>query len=349
MTELVPHSDEIVTAVSLLAHTPPPRGAADPYLAYKDSLDSPESKTTMMRCLDRIALMIIEAEIDGPLPRDHPPVTGAGRSWWLLRYEHTSRIRGLLLEMGWSPSNVNKHLSALRRVLQECKYLGLMTADEYDAAARIKNVDAKREKAGRSLNPDELSSMLRASVDVDGPSGVRNAALIGILWCTGARREEVANIVLERYNAGARALRIIGKGNKERTVYIHPRVLPHLDAWLALLGTRRGPMFRPIDRWGHVRPDAMSKRAIGMVVARVRARAGLPPLSTHDFRHTFIGDLLDKGVDLATVQALVGHASPVTTAAYDRRPELVKREAVDSLDFPGAHSATPPLDADTEE
>ncbi|TYK45464.1 tyrosine-type recombinase/integrase [Actinomadura decatromicini] len=304
----------------------------------------------MTRCLDRIALMILEAEIGGPLPRDHPPVTGAGRSWWLLRYEHTSRIRALLVARGWSPSNVNKHLSALRRVLEECKFLGLMTADEYDAAARIKNVEAKREKAGRSLDSDELFSMLRVCANVDGASGVRDAALISVLWCTGARREEVANILLERYDAGARALRIIGKGNKERTVYIHPQVLPHLNAWLALLGARRGPMFRPVDRWGHVRSDSMSKRAIGMVVARVRARAGLPPLSTHDFRHTFIGDLLDKGVDLATVQALVGHASPVTTASYDRRPERVKREAVDSLDFPGPQAATPPLaDDDTEE
>jgi site-specific recombinase XerD len=334
VTELVPHDTEALSAPHLLALTPRPAGTADPYLVYKDSLDSPESKTTMTRCLDRIALIIFEEEIGGPLPQGHPPVTGQGRSWWLLRYEHTSRIRALLLEQGWSPSNVNKHLSALRRVLEECKFLGLMTSDEYDAAARIKNLDAKREKAGRSLDPDELSAMLSVCTNVDGPSGVRDAALIGVLWCTGARREEVANILLERYDAGARALRIIGKGNKERIVYIHPRVLPHLNAWLALLGTRRGPMFRPVDRWGHVRSNAMSKRAIGMVVARVRARAGLPPLSTHDFRHTFIGDLLDKGVDLATVQALVGHASPVTTASYDRRPERVKREAVDSLDFP---------------
>lgn len=334
MTELVPHNGAPVLGGSLLATTPPPHGAADPYLVYRNSLDSAESKTTMTACLDRIARIVLEEEIGESLPRDHP-VTGAGRSWWLLRYEHTSRIRALLLEKPWSPSHVNKHLSALRRVLKECQYLGLMTADDYESAARIKNVHAKREKAGRNLNPDELASMLRVCETVEGPAGVRDAALIGVLWCTGARREEVANIVLERYNAGSRALLIVGKGNKERTVYIHPRVLPHVDAWLSLLGTRRGPMFRPVDRWGHVRDGAMSKRAIGMVVARVRARAGLPPLSTHDFRHTFIGDLLDKGVDLATVQALVGHASPVTTAAYDRRPERVKQDAVDSLDYPG--------------
>ncbi len=341
MTELAPHSAAAVPAGALLALTSPPHGAADPYLVYRNSLDSAESKTTMTACLDRIARMVIEEEIGEPLPRDHP-VTGAGRAWWLLRYEHTSRIRDLLVATGWSPSHVNKHLSALRRVLKECQYLGLMTADQYESAARIKNLHGKREKAGRNLNPNELASMLRVCRTTEGPGGVRDAALIGVLWCTGARREEVANIVLENYNAGARALKLTGKGNKERTVYIHPQVLPHLDAWLSLLGTRRGPMFRPVDRWGHVRDGAMSKRAIGMVVARVRAKAGLPPLSTHDFRHTFIGDLLDKGVDLATVQALVGHASPVTTAAYDRRPEQVKQAAVDRLDYPGDNRSETP-------
>ncbi|MGW6500259.1 tyrosine-type recombinase/integrase [Nonomuraea angiospora] len=57
----------------------------------------------------------------------------------------------------------------------------------------------------------------------------------------------------------------------------------------------------------------------------------------HDhFRRTFIGELLDAGVDLATAQALVGHASPATTARYDRRPERTRRAAVDKLGTPEA-------------
>ncbi|SDG73919.1 YCII-related domain-containing protein [Sinosporangium album] len=54
----------------------------------------------------------------------------------------------------------------------------------------------------------------------------------------------------------------------------------------------------------------------------------------HDFRRTFIGELLDAGVDLATAQVLVGHSSPATTARYDRRPERRRREAVDRLRLP---------------
>lgn len=65
-----------------------------------------------------------------------------------------------------------------------------------------------------------------------------------------------------------------------------------------------------------------------------RVQAGLRRLTWHDFRRTFAGNLLDNGNDLLTVQNLMGHASPTTTAAYDRRGKAVKRRASRNLRVP---------------
>jgi integrase len=64
-------------------------------------------------------------------------------------------------------------------------------------------------------------------------------------------------------------------------------------------------------------------------------RAGIPSISPHDLRRSYVSDLLDRKVDLATVQALVGHADPVVTARYDRRPARARAEAVECLSVPG--------------
>jgi site-specific recombinase XerD len=293
----------------------------------------------MRGCLDRIARLILEEENGGPLPADEP-VTGECREWWNLRYEHTTRIRTMLLEQhDWTYTYVNKHLSALRRVLKECWRLGEMTAEDYHRAIDIPSIEGSRRKVGRSIHEDELAAMLRVCEEGGGPSGRRNAALVAVLWSTGIRRAEAAGALIERYDPGERSLRVIGKRNKERVVFVVPDAVPALDRWLSRLGVRKGPLFRRIDKWGNISEHGMSPVAIGDIVDRVRKSAGVPPLGPHDFRRNYAGLLLNSGADLATAQKLMGHASPTTTAGYDPRPEDVLREASDKLRMSSPKSA----------
>lgn len=326
MTDLEPAPTPLPVIAATTAVPP-----ADPYEVYLSSLESAESRRTMRGALDRIAKILTEDDT----------ATGAGQPWWGLRYEHTAKVRAALIDYrdaknpdGYSPTHINKHLIALRRVLRVCWRMGLMTAEDYQRAADIKNVKGKRLVAGRSIHRDELGAMLRTAGDDEGPAGVRNRALVAILYCTGIRRAEAASLLIENYDHAERQLRIIGKGNKERAVPVALAAVPVLNDWLNLLGTRRGPMFRPIDRHGNIRDGAMTPRAIGYIVDRTRKRAGLPPLATHDFRRTFIGDFIDAGGDLAQAQRIAGHASVTTTAQYDRRPGRALRAAVDRLSLP---------------
>lgn len=326
-----------MTAVEL-APTPPlpalpveQRPTHDPYQVYLDSLDSAESKRTMKGALDRIAKMQTGDEA----------ATGAWQPWWLLRYEHTTAIRAALINYrdakhpnGYSPTHINKHLIALRRVLRVCWRLGLMTADDYQRAADIPSVKGSRLLAGRNIHHDELAAMLKVCDEEEGPAGVRDGALMALLYATGIRRFEAASALIENYDHAERTLRIVGKRNKERAVPIMKDAVPPLDRWIALLGARRGPLFRPIHKTGKVQDEPMTPRAIGYIVDRTRRKAGLAPLATHDFRRTFIGDFIDAGGDLAQAQQLAGHSSATTTVQYDRRPGRALRDAVDRMRLP---------------
>jgi integrase len=308
-----------------------------PYRVYLDTLDSEHSRRTMRGCLDRIARLV------------HPgATTGAGRPWWLLRYEHTVRIRTLLREGAGtgpppSPATVNKHLVALRRVLRECWRLGLMSAEDYERAADLRSVEAVRLPRGRHVPAAALSAALAGCDDDAPPAGRRDGALLAVLYTTGARRAEIAALSLADYDPAERSLRVRGKGDKERMVYVTQEAAERLDAWVAARGRAPGALFPPINKGGRCgRRGAagqlelahLTGQAVAAIVARRLGGAAASPHTPHDFRRTFIGELLDAGVDLATAQQLVGHASPATTARYDRRPERQRRAAVDRLRLP---------------
>jgi site-specific recombinase XerD len=319
--------DEPGTAVAEIAPRSalavPPRDGPTPYWVYLASLGSDESRRSMRGCLNHIA-----AGFPGP--------SGEAFPWHDLRYEHTVIIRAMIVAEGKSPSFVNKHLSALRGVLREAWRLGMMSAEDFHRAADIRELKGHREPAGRNIHGGEVAAMLAACAADDGPAGIRDAALIAFLQSTGARRAEAADALIERYDPRERSQRIIGKGNKERTVYIHHEAVPVLERWLVTIGERRGPVFRPVDQWDNIRSRAITPRGIGMIVDQRRQQAGLQPMSTHDFRRTLGGDFLDAGGDLAQLQKLFGHASATTTAGYDRRSGRELRAAVDRLPILGA-------------
>jgi site-specific recombinase XerD len=308
----------------------------EPYSVYLGQLTG-ETLRTMRGCLDRIARILAGVRLDEPTPEDvergAPVVTGAWVPWWELRYEGTAALRAVMLDIGWSPSHINKHLSALRRVLKESWRLGLMSAEDYHRAIDLAPVKATREPAGRDVAETELDALLAACDD--SPLGVRDTAVIAVVYVTGIRRSEAAALTLSSYSSAAHSLRLVGKGNKERTVPISATALPWLDAWLRVRGGKPGPLFCPLRKGGNVEHRHLTSQTIADLLERRRIQAGVAlPVKPHDLRRTLIGDLLDNGTDLVTAQQIAGHADPRTTSKYDRRGLDTKRDAVDGLRLP---------------
>ncbi|MBD1930420.1 tyrosine-type recombinase/integrase [Trichocoleus sp. FACHB-69] len=107
-----------------------------------------------------------------------------------------------------------------------------------------------------------------------------------------------------------------------------------MEDWLVVRGLSLGPLLCPIRKGGRVELRRMTPQAVLLIVQKRATEAGVAAFSPHDFRRTFCSDLLDAGTDIVTVQKLAGHASPVTTAKYDRRGEETKRKAVERLEIP---------------
>jgi len=308
----------------------------DPVLAYLARLSS-GSRRTMRASLETIARLASSGNV-GAL--DFP--------WWMLRYQHAEAIRGRLAD-SYAPATANKMLSAMKGVLKSCWRLGLMTADERDRASDIEPVRGTRLPPGRSIPRGELRSLFEICArEANDPRmrarGVRDAAMLALLYVGGLRRTELASLRLSDYDPEERTVRIRGKGNKERQVYAEGGADLLLSAWLELRGEGESeePLFLPVRKDGEVqhtdahgeKKSSLSDQAVYKMVKRRHREAKIKEVSPHDFRKTFVGDLLDAIGDLSTVQKLAGHSDPATTARYDRRGERAMREAASHLHVP---------------
>ena len=145
----------------------------------------------------------------------------------------------------------------------------------------------------------------------------------------GLRREEISGLDIASFREDC--VEVLGKGKKRRTVFVPLVAARYVTSWLLMRGLDPGPLFWKSRRGGKPAPHRrLSPSGVWEVIRTVANRAGVADVTPHDFRRTYASTLLDH-VDLATVQALLGHASPVTTSRYDRRGDEAKRRAADAL------------------
>lgn len=328
LAPMPPWPPEGAAASGLPAVTGPGIVRADrhPALVYLARL-APGSRRTMRQALDAIAHVITRGQADAvSLP------------WECLGYAHTAAIRAVLAERH-APATANKMLAALRGTLKEAWRLGLMDAETYRRAADVGSVRGSTVPKGRSLAPGEIRALFTTCAHDPKPCGIRDAALVAVLYGGGLRRAEVVALEVRNYDPAQGDLVVRGKGRKERRVYLQPAARAALDAWLelrtaGLSGVTSGALFLPMTKSGRITLRRLTEQAIWAILEKRRVMAGIAPFSPHDVRRTFIGDLLDAGADISSVQQLAGHANVQTTARYDRRGEWVRREAAELLHVP---------------
>jgi site-specific recombinase XerD len=141
------------------------------------------------------------------------------------------------------------------------------------------------------------------------------------------------------WNPDERSLRVRGKRNKQRLVYAPDGTFAAVTDWLSArrrLQTTPAEalLFVRMHKGGGLTSYPLGSQGIYTILIERQQEAGIAEFTPHDLRRTFVGDLLDAGADIATVQKLAGHAHVATTAKYDRRPEAVKKKAAGLLHIP---------------
>lgn len=298
----------------------------NPVITYLGGL-SQSGRVTMLQALNNISDMV-----SGQEAYSFP--------WHELRYQHTQAIKQRLLERGYKPATVNKHLCALRGVLKQCWLLGYITAEDYHKAAAVQGAKGETLPAGRELTTGEITALMICCADDPSPAGMRDAAIIALLYSCGLRRAEVCGLDLADVDPETGAVTVRGKGNKERLAYLVNGAFDAVLDWLAVRGDHPGALFHPVNKGGKIQSRRMAKQSIYDMLKKRAAEAGTKSFSPHDLRRTFVTRLLAKGADIATVSKMAGHASIETTKRYDRRGEDAKIEAATMLHIPYTRQGT---------
>jgi len=229
-----------------------------------------------------------------------------------------------LIKQGYKFSTVNFIMSVVRKYaklrLWRSNKLEWLDIQEFVHAVPYVSLPA-----GRALSTVELDKLM-AVCSSNSKHDIRDMAVVAVLYGSGVRRFELCN--LKRSDLVGDALSVhMGKGAKSRLIYLPDWVVDLVKRWLAVRSDNSLYMFVVM----RVPSVPLSVRTLGKIVFRLSDHAQIDKVTCHDFRRTYATNLLDAGVPLDTVAALLGHANLKTTKIYDRRDDKVKRLAVSSL------------------
>lgn len=234
-----------------------------------------------------------------------------------LRVEECDRshIRLYLAQLrtqGIAPRTTARVLSALRGFF---RYLLERGRQDRDPTLELENPKLLR-ALPRFLRREEVDALL-AAPPTNTPQGLRDKAMLEVLYATGLRVSELVSLQVAQVRLDPGFVRVVGKGNKERVVPLGSSAREYLSRYLrearpALAGGKA-----PEELFLTVRGEAMTRQRFWQIIKGYGRAVGIAtPLSPHVLRHSFATHLLENGADLRALQMMLGHADISTTEIY---------------------------------
>ncbi len=223
---------------------------------------------------------------------------------------------------------VNPHKGALKRQTQNYFLVSLRSFFRYLLKQKLKvlspemiELGKQRDRTIKFLTADELERLFNA-VKTDNIQGIRDRAILEVLFSTGLRVSELVSLNRDQVNLEKGEFGVIGKGGKARVVFLSKKAKEWLSKYLE---KRTDPYLPLFIRYSGPKPKEgltaenlrLSVRSIERLIEKYRKIAMLPfRISPHALRHSFATDLLSHGADLRSVQEMLGHKNISTTQIY---------------------------------
>ena len=215
------------------------------------------------------------------------------------------------LKKNHKSSSINRSISSIRT------YYNYLIKNNYCDSNPFKIVNGmkKEKKLPEYFKYNEYIELLN-SIDVSNNLGIRNRCIFEVLLCTGSRCNELVNIKLDDIDLKSREIKILGKGNKERIVYLGSYAVDSIEKYLSIrkeiLG-KKDNNYLFINHLG----NKLTTRGVRDIIDKILLKSSVNlKITPHTFRHSFATMLLNEGCDLKSVQELLGHVSLSTTSIY---------------------------------
>ena len=213
---------------------------------------------------------------------------------------------------GLARSSLARRAASARAFTAWCLRRGLATVDPGTRLASP--------RPGRTLpsvlTVSQADAVMASAAGAEaGALSARDRAVVETLYATGIRVAELCALDVDDLDFARRTMRVLGKGDKERTVPFGEPAERALSAWIAVRSQVAGPLARSALFVG-ARGRRLDPRAARTVVHRMAELAGVPDIAPHGLRHSAATHVLEGGADLRSVQELLGHASLATTQRY---------------------------------
>ena len=224
--------------------------------------------------------------------------------------KHIRKMLSFLIDKGFSKVSISRKISAIK------SYITFLEKFNYskDNYSELISIPKKSKSLPKVMTKKEVSQLIK-HVEMNTKKNLRDDALIELLYSTGLRVSEIANLKLKDINLKKSEIKILGKGNKERIVIFNNKSKEKIIRYLK--NDKRYISIKTEALFQNKFKEALSTRSIQRILKKYLNFSGInSKYSTHTLRHTFATHLLEGGADIKVIQQLMGHSSPETTKIY---------------------------------